>query len=462
MRKGDLSNFRYGKGRPQFNASSSTSNSVPLRIQLKDIMDEQAKINKDTVTKFKAIDKELENIDSKVTEVGSSNHQVLNMMKMLKTQVGQLAGHLSANEGKLSGQPKGPETAKAIQTRSRKETEDPEHSAGARKPKPSAETEEFAKDEVTEIVTEEPEFEMPEEGTKIPQLKPHYFRGKLDNHFEKFVEIVRRLSINMSLLDALQVPTYSHYFKDILANKYEIATLGVDHVKMSEQCSVAFANGLEKKKDLGCPTIPCSVGSFKFENALCDLGANVSVMPRDVFEKLCLPLEPTGMCLELGDNSIRYPLGITENVPMKVRHHFIPVDFVVLKMGEREKPPLILGRPFLKTVGATIDVGKGEINFDINGERSSFKFRTRLEVCNMIEVKYVPPHRHVVKEEPGKKEEPKKKEVKKVKEVVASVKTKEQQPPVKTKKMTKPENKLVPKMVRKWVPKIAMPAKSVD
>jgi hypothetical protein len=125
-------------------------------------------------------------------------------------------------------------------------------------------------------------------------------------------------------------------------------------------------------------------------------------------------------------------------------------------MGEREKPPLILGRPFLKTVGATIDVGKGEINFDINGERSSFKFRPRLEVRNMIEVKYVPPHCRVVKEET------KKKEVKKIKEAVASVKTKELKPPVKIKKMTKPENKPVPKMVQKWVPKIATPAKSVD
>jgi hypothetical protein len=80
----------------------------------------------------------------------------------------------------------------------------------------------------------------------------------------------------------------------------------------------------------------------------------------------------------------------------------------------------------------------------------------------MIEVKYVPPHHHVVKEEPRKKEEPKKKDVKKIKEVVASVKTREQKPHVKTKKMTKPENKLMPKMVRKWVPKIATPAKSVD
>jgi hypothetical protein len=77
-------------------------------------MDKQTKINKDTVTKFKAIDKVLENIDSKVTETGSSNHQVLNMMKMHETQVGQLVGRLSANKGKLPRQPKGPESAKAI------------------------------------------------------------------------------------------------------------------------------------------------------------------------------------------------------------------------------------------------------------------------------------------------------------------------------------------------------------
>jgi hypothetical protein len=156
IRKGDLLNFRYGQGRPQFNASSSILNSVPLRIQLKDFMNEQSKINKDTITKFKAIDKVLENIDSKVMEVGSSNHQVLNMMKMLKMQVGQLAGRLSTNEWKIPGQPQGPEMAKAIQTHSGKETEDPERSEGVRKPKASAEVEKFAKEKVTKIVTESP------------------------------------------------------------------------------------------------------------------------------------------------------------------------------------------------------------------------------------------------------------------------------------------------------------------
>jgi hypothetical protein len=60
-------------------------------------------------------------------------------------------------------------------------------------------------------------------------------------------------------------------------------------------------------------------------------------------------------------------------------------------MRGREKLSLILGRPFLKTVGATIDVGQGEIKFNINSEKSAFKFQPPFEVCNMINVKYVPP-----------------------------------------------------------------------
>ena len=123
------------------------------------------------------------------------------------------------------------------------------------------------------------------------------------------------------------------------------------------------------------------------------LGASVSVMPKNVFEKLRLPEpEPTAMCLELADNSVRYPLGIAEDVLVKIGEHSVPIDFVILDMGEGSKAPLILGRPFLKTARANIDVGKGEIKFDINGTTSEFKFRPRFEVCNMINVKYVPPH----------------------------------------------------------------------
>lgn len=159
---------------------------------------------------------------------------------------------------------------------------------------------------------------------------------------------------------------------------------------------------------------------------------------------------------------------------MKIGEHLVPVDFVILDMGEGSKSPLILGRPFLKTTRANIDVGKGEIKFDINGTTSEFKFRPRFEVCNMVNVKYVPPHCRVI-EEPKKKwepikKEPIKKEAKKEKEVVASIATnkivapakiKAKSPPVKNKKMTMPVEKPVPRIVRKWVPKSAVPSPCV-
>ena len=96
----------YRQNRQQFTAGLAIQNAIPLWIQLKDFMEEQAKINKDTHSKFKAMDKVLENIDGKITTVGSSNQQLMGMMKILESQLSQLAEHLpSKNDGKLPGQP---------------------------------------------------------------------------------------------------------------------------------------------------------------------------------------------------------------------------------------------------------------------------------------------------------------------------------------------------------------------
>jgi hypothetical protein len=81
-------------------------------------MDEQAKINKDAVTKFEAMENILKNLDGKVTEVGSSICEVFIMMKMLEMQVGQLARQPMGDKEEFPRQPQGPKTAKATQTHS--------------------------------------------------------------------------------------------------------------------------------------------------------------------------------------------------------------------------------------------------------------------------------------------------------------------------------------------------------
>ena len=72
-------------------------------------------------------------------------------------------------------------------------------------------------------------------------------------------------------------------------------------------------------------------------------------------------------------------MGIVEDIPVKIRDFLIPVDFVVLDMSPKSKVSIILGRPFLSTANAHIDVGKGEIKFNINGQEEHFTFKPRPE-----------------------------------------------------------------------------------
>jgi hypothetical protein len=201
-----------------------------------------------------------------------------------------------------------------------------------------------------------------------------------DEQFGKFVEVIQKLYVNIPLLDAIQVPTYTKYIRDILNKKRPLPSTKV--IKLTEKCSAAILNKLpEKKKDLGCPTIDCSIGNQYFNNALCDLGASVSVMLAAVYHKLDhSALEPTSMCLQLADQSVRYPLGITENIPVKIREFIIPVDFVELNMHPDSKVSLILRRPFLSIANAHIDVGKAEIKFTINGQEEQFAFKSKQEL----------------------------------------------------------------------------------
>jgi hypothetical protein len=104
-------------------------------------MDEQAKINKDVVTKFEAMEKILENLHVKVTEVESFIREMFIMTKMLETQVGQLVGRPMGNKGEFPRQPQGPEKAKTTQSH-------------------LGEMKDHNK-ETTKITTEGPEFEMP-------------------------------------------------------------------------------------------------------------------------------------------------------------------------------------------------------------------------------------------------------------------------------------------------------------
>jgi hypothetical protein len=107
-------------------------------------------------------------------------------------------------------------------------------------------------------------------------------------------------------------------------------------------------------------------------------------MPKIVFNKLHhSSLISTSMCLQLADQSIRYPIGIDEDIPVKIRKFFILVDFVVSDMQPDSKVSLILGRPFVSTTNAHIDVEIGEVRFNINGQEECFPFKPKPELSSI-------------------------------------------------------------------------------
>ncbi|GJT09423.1 DNA-directed DNA polymerase [Tanacetum coccineum] len=164
---------------------------------------------------------------------------------------------------------------------------------------------------------------------------------------KKFLENLKQLHINLPSIEALaQMP----------------------------KCSVVLLNKLLlKEKDPGSFTIPCDIGHLHINNALADLGASISLMPYMMYEKLDLG-EPkaTKMSLELADRSNQYPRGIVENVLIKVDKFVLPIDFFILDMPKDSKVPRILGRPFLATVRAMIDVFNKKITLKVGDDEVIF------------------------------------------------------------------------------------------
>ncbi|GKC35153.1 mitochondrial proton/calcium exchanger protein-like protein isoform X1 [Tanacetum coccineum] len=129
-----------------------------------------------------------------------------------------------------------------------------------------------------------------------------------------------------------------------------------------------------KEKDLGSFTLPCFINNVCFDNAPVDLGASVSVMPLLTYLNLGLgEIAHTKLTVELVDRTVKYPKGIAENVLVGIGKFTFLVDFIILDMPEDIKVPLILGRPFLSTARAKIDVYKRKVTLRVGEEKIIFK-----------------------------------------------------------------------------------------
>ena len=167
----------------------------------------------------------------------------------------------------------------------------------------------------------------------------HIHRGlkkkKLDEQFAKFLEIFKKIHINIPFADALeQMPNYAKFIKDVMSKKRKLHEF--ETVKLTEECSAILQRKLPQKlKDPGSFTIPCVIGGSRINKALCDLGASINLMPFSIYRTLELgEVKPSTITLQLADRSLTYPRGIVEDVLVKVDRFIFPADFVILDMEE--------------------------------------------------------------------------------------------------------------------------------
>ncbi|GJT87865.1 reverse transcriptase domain-containing protein [Tanacetum coccineum] len=170
------------------------------------------------------------------------------------------------------------------------------------------------------------------------------------------------LHFDLSFADALlHMPKFASTFKSLLSNKEKLFELA--NTPLNENCSAVLLKKLPKK--LGDPDkflIPCDFPELDECLTLADLGASINLMPLSVWKKLSLPeLTSTRMTLELANRSIAYPVGVAEDVFVKVGKFHFPADFIVVDYDVDPRVPLILGRPFLRTARALIDVHGEEL-----------------------------------------------------------------------------------------------------
>jgi hypothetical protein len=136
------------------------------------------------------------------------------------------------------------------------------------------------------------------------------------------------------------------------------ALMQIKEEKLKQEVSIP-----RKLEDGWEPIIKMKVNDFDC-NALCELGASISVMPRKIYDMLGLPLlENCYLDVHLADIAKKKPLGRINDVLVMVNNNLVPIDFFIVDIECNASCPIILGRPFFRTVGAIIDMKEDTIRY---------------------------------------------------------------------------------------------------
>nr|XP_027060802.1 uncharacterized protein LOC113687382 [Coffea arabica] len=246
--------------------------------------------------------------------------QLTIMYRNIEVQIGQIANSLNPrNMEELLSKPEiNPrEKVNAITLRSWKQLKEPNLDVSCENKKEKMSKKREINKEKDHVVIDI-DLPIPNVNTNSSIPFPHRLKQeKQEREFDKFFKIFNQLYINISLLDAIvQIPSYARFLRDIMSKKRKLVDNEI--ITLREKCSVVNQNKLSPKlEDPGSFSIPCTIGNIEFLNALCFLGASVTLIPLSINRKLGLTeLRAANIILQLADRTIKYPIGILEDGAM--------------------------------------------------------------------------------------------------------------------------------------------------
>ncbi|XP_070023179.1 uncharacterized protein [Nicotiana sylvestris] len=184
-----------------------------------------------------------------------------------------------------------------------------------------------------------------------------------DSKLKKFYDILKQLSINIPFVEAFQeMSGFAKYLKDLITKKKTTKNKGVNVTHRVS--SIIATTTIQKKEDPRAFTITCTIGVRDFAKALCDNGARINLIPISIYKQAGLGMpRPTSMRLQMADRCIKRPVGIVDDVLVKVGEFHLPADFIILDCAVEKEIPIILRRSFLATGRALMDLERNEIKF---------------------------------------------------------------------------------------------------
>ncbi|GJZ40410.1 reverse transcriptase domain-containing protein [Tanacetum coccineum] len=143
---------------------------------------------------------------------------------------------------------------------------------------------------------------------------------------------------------------------------------------VNAECSAIILNIFpEKLEDPGKFIIPCALQELDRTNALADSGASINLLPHSIYKQLGLgALKTTRMTLELANRTVTHPMGIAEDVVVRVDGFTFLADFVVVNFEPDPRVPIILGRHFLRTAKALIDLYEEKLTLRVGNDELVF------------------------------------------------------------------------------------------